>query len=122
MPCPEGPAFTATGTAPALHGVYDALLGPGRWIRREGVEKSARVACSNVATSHPPIDWSVHGSFAPATDMRSAPPLPSRPREFSAFPDGERDAWENSLFGGAYHADGVTNSERPKYGALELVH
>jgi len=40
----------------------------------------------------------------------------------SAFPGGERDAWENSLFGGAYHADGVTNPERPKYGALELVH
>jgi len=39
----------------------------------------------------------------------------------SAFPGGERDAWENSLFGGAYHADGVTNPERPKYGALELV-
>jgi hypothetical protein len=39
----------------------------------------------------------------------------------SAFPGGERDAWENTLFGGAYHADGVTNAERPKYGALELV-
>jgi hypothetical protein len=39
----------------------------------------------------------------------------------SAFPGGERDAWESTLFGGAYHADGVTNSERPKYGALELV-
>src|SRR5262245_34359437 len=39
----------------------------------------------------------------------------------SAFPGGERDAWENTLFGGAYHADGVTNPERPKYGALELV-
>jgi Protein of unknown function (DUF3626) len=31
------------------------------------------------------------------------------------------DAWENTLFGSAYHADGVTSSERPKYGALELV-
>jgi hypothetical protein len=39
----------------------------------------------------------------------------------SAFPGGERDAWEKALFGGAYHADGVTNTERPKYGALELV-
>lgn len=39
----------------------------------------------------------------------------------SAFPGGARDAWENILFGGAYHADGVTNPERPKYGALELV-
>jgi hypothetical protein len=39
----------------------------------------------------------------------------------SAFPGGERDAWENILFGGAYHSDEVTNPERPKYGALELV-
>ena len=39
----------------------------------------------------------------------------------SAFSGGARDTWENTLFGGAYHAEGVTNSERPKYGALELV-
>jgi len=39
----------------------------------------------------------------------------------SAFFGGARDTWENSLFGGAYHREGVTSSERPKYGALELV-
>lgn len=39
----------------------------------------------------------------------------------SAFPGGARDSWERSLFGGAYHARGVSDSERPKYGALELV-
>ena len=39
----------------------------------------------------------------------------------SAFPGGARDTWERSLFGGAYHASGVSDSERPKYGALELV-
>ena len=39
----------------------------------------------------------------------------------SAFPGSPRDSWERSLFGGAYHARGVTDSERPKYGALELV-
>jgi len=39
----------------------------------------------------------------------------------SAFFGGARDTWENSLFGGAYHREGVTGSERPKYGALELV-
>jgi hypothetical protein len=39
----------------------------------------------------------------------------------SAFLNGPRDSWERSLFGGAYHAHGVTHSERPKYGALELV-
>jgi hypothetical protein len=34
----------------------------------------------------------------------------------SAFPGGERDRWENTLFAGAYHVQGVTGSERPKYG------
>lgn len=39
----------------------------------------------------------------------------------TAFAGGERDMWERTLFGGAYHAEGVMASERPKYGALELV-
>jgi hypothetical protein len=39
----------------------------------------------------------------------------------TAFPGGERDEWERTLFGGAYHNDGVPVSERPKYGSLELV-
>jgi len=39
----------------------------------------------------------------------------------TAFPGGERDLWECALFGGAYHADGVLPSERPKYGSLELA-
>jgi len=38
----------------------------------------------------------------------------------SAFAGGARDIWERSLFGGAYHAEGVSTSERPKYGALEV--
>jgi len=39
----------------------------------------------------------------------------------SAFPGGDRDRWERDLFGSAYHAPGVDNAERPKYGALALV-
>ena len=39
----------------------------------------------------------------------------------TAFPGGERDSWEERLFGGAYQARGVSLSERPKYGALELI-
>ena len=39
----------------------------------------------------------------------------------TAFPGGERDSWEERLFGGAYQAPGVSLAERPKYGALELV-
>jgi hypothetical protein len=40
----------------------------------------------------------------------------------SAFPGGERDLWENRLFMGAYHMPGVENEDRPKYGALNLLH
>lgn len=40
----------------------------------------------------------------------------------TAHPGGLRDTWEESLFGGAYHADGVAPGDRPKYGALNLMH
>jgi Protein of unknown function (DUF3626) len=39
----------------------------------------------------------------------------------SAFPGGARDMWARTLFGGAYHHQGLTLAERPKDGALELV-
>ncbi len=39
----------------------------------------------------------------------------------SAYPSGERDLWEKGIFGGAYHLDGVTDDQRPKYGALNLM-
>jgi hypothetical protein len=39
----------------------------------------------------------------------------------TAFAGGERDQWENNLFGGAYHQAAVSEAERPKYGALELI-
>lgn len=39
----------------------------------------------------------------------------------TAFPGGERDEWERRLFGGAYHAPGLHDADRPKYGALFLV-
>ena len=31
----------------------------------------------------------------------------------TAYPGGERDIWERTLFGGAYHIDSVLASERP---------
>lgn len=40
----------------------------------------------------------------------------------SAFSGGERDLWEQRLFGGAYQLDGTTNAHRPKYGALNVMH
>jgi hypothetical protein len=39
----------------------------------------------------------------------------------SAFPGGERDLWENRLFGSAYHGIDAARSGRPKYGALEIM-
>ncbi|MCC7043919.1 MAG: DUF3626 domain-containing protein [Acidobacteria bacterium] len=39
----------------------------------------------------------------------------------TAFPGGDRDAWERSLFGGAYQAPGSDLGDRPRYGALELI-
>src|SRR6516164_7638645 len=39
----------------------------------------------------------------------------------TAFPGGERDLWERTLFAAAYHVEGVAASERPKYGSLELI-
>lgn len=39
----------------------------------------------------------------------------------TAYPGGWRDAWERELFGGAYHAAGVSPAHRPKYGALDLL-
>jgi hypothetical protein len=39
----------------------------------------------------------------------------------TAYAGGERDLWEQALFGGAYQAPGVTLAERPKYGGLNLM-
>lgn len=39
----------------------------------------------------------------------------------SALPGGERDLWENRIFGGAYQTEGTTNNQRPKYGALNIM-
>ncbi|MFU8854715.1 DUF3626 domain-containing protein [Micromonospora sp. SL1-18] len=39
----------------------------------------------------------------------------------TAFPGGDRDRWEATLFGGAYQRTGVLPAERPKYGGLNLL-
>ncbi len=39
----------------------------------------------------------------------------------SAVRGGDRDRWEQALFGGAYQADGLAPGERPRYGALNLA-
>lgn len=39
----------------------------------------------------------------------------------TAYSGGDRDKWELILFDGAYHEKSVSNYERPKYGALNLM-
>jgi len=62
LPCPDGPAFTAAGMSPALQEVYDALLGPDRWIRRKGVGGSIPVRFPSMQD---PGDagWHIDGSY-----------------------------------------------------------
>ncbi len=40
----------------------------------------------------------------------------------TAFPGGARDQWEKEIFDGAYHMKGSNFANRPKYGALRLMH
>jgi hypothetical protein len=62
IPCPEGPAFAAAGTSPALAQAYDALLGAGRWIRHEGVGGTIPV---RFPSRRDPGDagWHIDGSY-----------------------------------------------------------
>jgi Phytanoyl-CoA dioxygenase (PhyH) len=62
IPCPEGAAFAAAGTSPALADAYDALLGPGRWVRREGVGGSLPI---RFPSRRDPGDagWHIDGSY-----------------------------------------------------------
>ncbi|SCG79509.1 DUF3626 domain-containing protein [Micromonospora humi] len=39
----------------------------------------------------------------------------------TAFPGGDRDVWEQSMFGGAYQRPGVLPGHRPTYGGLNLL-
>ncbi|WP_238014696.1 DUF3626 domain-containing protein [Dactylosporangium sp. AC04546] len=40
----------------------------------------------------------------------------------TAHPGGDRDRWEERMFGGAYQRPGVSPIDRPKYGALNVFH
>ncbi|MFG1803850.1 DUF3626 domain-containing protein [Micromonospora carbonacea] len=39
----------------------------------------------------------------------------------TAFPGGDRDRWEEAMFGGAYQGVGVLPGDRPTYGGLNLL-
>src|SRR5436853_4460325 len=60
--CPEGPAFAAAGTSPALCNVYDQLLGTDRWIRRQGV--GGQIPVRFPSTTDPgDAGWHFDGSY-----------------------------------------------------------
>jgi hypothetical protein len=60
--CPEGPAFAAAGTSPALCEMYDSLLGAGRWWKREGVGGTIPI---RFPSPRDPGDagWHIDGSY-----------------------------------------------------------
>jgi hypothetical protein len=60
--CPEGPAFAAAGTSPALWDMYDALLGAGRWWKRDGVGGTLPI---RFPSRRDPGDagWHIDGSY-----------------------------------------------------------
>jgi hypothetical protein len=62
LPCPDGPAFTAAGKSRALVDLYDALLGAGRWIPREGVGGTLPIRFPSMRD---PGDagWHIDGSY-----------------------------------------------------------
>ena len=62
FPCPEGPAFAAAGTSAALSAVYDQLLGPGRWIPRQGVGGTIPVRFPST-TDPGDAGWHIDGSY-----------------------------------------------------------
>jgi hypothetical protein len=60
--CPEGAAFAAAGTSPALGKMYDALLGAGRWIERAGVGGTLPVRFPS-ASDPGDAGWHIDGSY-----------------------------------------------------------
>jgi hypothetical protein len=60
--CPETLPFAVAGTQAVLHDVYDALLGPGRWRKRQGV--GGTVAARFPSPEDPgDAGWHVDGSY-----------------------------------------------------------
>jgi len=98
--CPEGPEFAAAGTSPALCEVYDQLLGPDRWIRREGIGGTVPVRFPST-TDPGDAGWHFDGSYDVGGQWWAN--VQSRGRALLAlflFTDvGERDAPTEILVG-----------------------
>ena len=63
IPCPDSDAFAAAGTVPVLWEAFDQLIGPGRWLPRQGVGGSVPVRFPS------PVDpgdagWHIEGSYS----------------------------------------------------------
>lgn len=62
IPCPNTPAFAAAGTSPKLWRMYDALLGPGNWVQRQGVGGTIPVRFPST-TDPGDAGWHIDGSY-----------------------------------------------------------
>lgn len=62
IPCPDEPPFAAAGTSPALWQMYDVLLGPGRWIPRQGVGGTIPIRFPS-DTDPGDAGWHIDGSY-----------------------------------------------------------
>jgi hypothetical protein len=62
LACPDHPAFAAAGTAAPLWEMYDALVGPGRWVKRNGVGGTLPI---RFPSRRDPGDagWHIDGSY-----------------------------------------------------------
>jgi hypothetical protein len=60
--CPEGGPFVTAGTSPTLWAAYDALIGPGRWTRRQGVGGTipVRFPAEDLPDG---VGWHIEGSY-----------------------------------------------------------
>ncbi len=115
-------AATARAAAPQARRRVQALLGASADVDRlgAGLVRRGRVAVH----FHP--DRLVGGLTTAQALLRDGRYLSQFVTGVSAggltaFPGGDRDRWEDAMFGGAYHRPGVTAADRPVYGALDLL-
>jgi hypothetical protein len=70
LDCPEGGPFARAGVSPRLLKVYDQLLGPGTYQRREGVGGTVPVRFPSRRNPRDAV-WHIDGSFGVRREIRA---------------------------------------------------
>lgn len=100
LPCPEGGPFVDAGTSPLLWRAYDQLIGPGRWLPREGVGGNLFIRFPSEEVPHE-TTWHIDGAYLVGDEWRTN--IHCRDKGLLAlflFSDiGERDAPTRLLVG-----------------------